>query len=108
MQELKNYGINLLKKKDEESLKTIGLYFNHRDTFSLEDYFSKDFINKYNINGTNYRVLGAIKFDIDFSNYDEYKRTKKDILDSISNACSKVGFLRFILYPVSIEPSDIR
>ena len=85
---IKKLWNQFIKKKDEESLKTIGLYFNHRDTFSLEDYFSKDFINKYHINGTNYRVLGAIKFDIDFSNYDEYKRTKKDILDSISNACS--------------------
>ena len=87
---IKKLWNKFIKKKNEESLKTIGIHSNREFTFSLNDYIPKDVINECPINGTNYRILGAILFDIDFSNYDEYKRTKKDPFDSVSNACSLI------------------
>ena len=35
-----------------------------------------------------YKVLGRIKFDIDFHHYDEYKRTPKSLWDTVANICS--------------------
>ena len=35
-----------------------------------------------------FKVVGRVKFDIDFNNYDEYKRTPKSLWDSIANICS--------------------
>ena len=40
------------------------------------------------INGTKYKILGKLDFNINYNLYDEYKRTKKSILDTISNICS--------------------
>ena len=57
----------------------------------MDSIFSNDLISddsEYTVNETNFRILGAIQYNIDFSSYDEYKRTEKDIFDSLSNACS--------------------
>ena len=40
------------------------------------------------VNGSYYRVMGFISFSIDFDHYEEYSRTQKNILDTISNICS--------------------
>ena len=48
---IKKLWNKFINKKDEESLKTIGLCNNQKATFSLDDF--KDIINEYPINGTN-------------------------------------------------------
>ena len=75
---------NKLNKKDEESQKIIGLGFNSINSFFFVDEDDKNI----RINGTKYKILGKLDFDINYNIYDEYKRTKKSILDTISNICS--------------------
>ena len=77
-----------VNKKDEESLKTYGLIYDSSETIFAKDYYEDESDFYEEINGNDYRLLGILNFDIDFDSYDEYKRTKKDIFDSISNACS--------------------
>lgn len=36
----------------------------------------------------NYKVIGRLKFEVDFFHYDEYKRTSKSFWDTVSNICS--------------------
>ena len=36
----------------------------------------------------NYKVIGRLKFEIDFYHYDEYKRIPKSFLDMLANICS--------------------
>ena len=74
---------NKLNNIDEESQKLIGLNFNSNDY-----YYYKPKDKNIEINGTEYYILGEIKYFIDYSRYDEYKRTKKSIWDTISIICS--------------------
>ena len=77
----------LINKKDEESQKIIGLKYNSRENMLLEDVIEKKEMS-LTINGTEYKVLGLLKYSIDYSHWEEYKRTKKSILDTISIICS--------------------
>ena len=78
-----------LKDIDEEKQKYIGIkgygdIYVHPIKYMIEN--EKELIE--NINGTNYRTLGEVKFSIDFNRYEEYSRVKKDILDYLSSVCS--------------------
>ena len=83
-----SYLWNKLNRISEEDQKKIGLKTKSINRFYYKDYSEDDSDLIYPINGTDYRVIGAIQYNIDFSSYDEYKRTEKDIFDSLSNACS--------------------
>ena len=74
----------LINKKDEESQKIIGLKANSVDSI----YYFKDEDTDFNINGTEYKTLGAIRYSIDYKYIDEYKRTKNSIWDTLSIICS--------------------
>ena len=39
-------------------------------------------------NNTYYRILGQLKFEINYYHFDEYSRTKKSIWNTIANICS--------------------
>ena len=77
----------LINKKDEESQKIIGLKYNSRENMLLEDVIEKKEMS-LTINGTEYKVLGLLKYSIDYSHWEEYKRTKKSIWDTLSIICS--------------------
>ena len=77
----------LINKKDEESQKIIGLKYNSVDSILINDYF-KDKDTDFNINGTEYKTLGSIRYSIDYKYIDEYKRTKNSIWDTLSIICS--------------------
>ena len=36
----------------------------------------------------NYKVIGRLRFEVDFFHYDEYRRTPKSFWDTVSNICS--------------------
>ena len=78
---------NLKNKKDEESQKIIGLKYNSEDNYFTDDFLPYEETN-FTINGTKYKGLGDINTYLDYEHYEEYKRTKKNILDTISNICS--------------------
>ena len=84
----KNLWKKLIYKENEESLTIHGITLNSMDSIFSNDLISDDSEYIYPVNETNFRILGAIQYNIDFSSYDEYKRTKKDPFDSVSNACS--------------------
>lgn len=52
----------------------------------------------------NYKVIGRLKFDVDFYHYDEYKRIPKNFWDTVANICSlsmtilKTLFFTFVNY----------
>ena len=49
------------------------------------------FIDAYDVKSRSYhkyKVIGRIKFDVDFAKYDEYKRTPKSFWDTMANICS--------------------
>ena len=51
----------------------------------------KIFISAYDVKSRsthNYKVIARIRFEIDFAQYDEYKRTPKSFWDSVANICS--------------------
>ena len=48
----------------------------------------KFFFDFKNFRMHKYRILGQIKFIIDFNHYDEYRRTSKSFWDTIANICS--------------------
>ena len=77
----------LINKKDEESQKIIGLKYNSEDNYFTDDFLPYEETN-FTINGTEYKGLGDINTYLDYDHYEEYKRTKKSILDTISNICS--------------------
>ena len=69
---------NNLRGVDDEKQKYIGL---RTIDYKFMSYKSLIENNKYipimDINGTRYKVLSIIDFEIDFDHYDEYTRTKK-------------------------------
>ena len=85
---------NLWKKfkdgEDEESLTIYGITRNSINSLYSRNLISNDSEYIYPVNGTNYRILGQFLYHIDFSKSDEYRRTKKDPFDSVSNACSLI------------------
>jgi len=85
---------NLWKKfkdgEDEESLTIYGITRNSINSLFSRNLISNDSEYIYPVNGTNYRILGQFLYSIDFSKSDEYRRTKKDPFDSVSNACSLI------------------
>ena len=49
------------------------------------------------INGTKYRTLRIIKYELDLHHYDEYTRTRKNFLDLISKVFSLIlGVFNFL------------
>ena len=78
---------NKLNNIDEESQKIIGLKYNSRENMLFEDVIEKKEMS-LTINGTEYKVLGLIRYSIDYKYIDEYKRTKKSIWDTLSIICS--------------------
>ena len=76
-----------IKGVDEEDQKDIGLTGYNTESLSLKNVMDdKDLIEE--IEGTRYRMLGRIIFNIDFNHYDEYNRIKISFWDSLSNVCS--------------------
>ena len=86
----KNLWKKLKDGEDEESLTINGVTRNSMDSFYSKNLISNDSEYIYPVNKTNFRILGAIQYKIDVSRYDEYRRTKKDPFDSVSNACSLI------------------
>ena len=78
---------NKLNKKDEESQKIIGLRINSLNSLLYKNY-EDDENYDFKINGTKYKGLGGIMFNIDYSCYEEYKRNKNSIWDTLSIICS--------------------
>ena len=76
---------NKLNNIDEESQKIIGLKYNSKENIIAKDYTKIKEEDKYReINGTEYKILGSIKYSIDYGEWDEYKRTKKNIWNILS------------------------
>ena len=76
---------NKLNNTDEESQKIIGLEYNSKENIIIKDYTKIKEEDKYReINGTEYKILGSIKYSIDYCEWDEYKRTKKNIWNILS------------------------
>ena len=96
----KNLWKKLKYREKDENLTIYGITLNSRNSIFFRDLISNDSDYIETINGTNYRILGMIQYDIDVSCSDEYKRTKKDLFDSVSNACSLIlalyNFLSFL------------
>ena len=86
----KNLWKKLKDGENEESLTINGVTQNSKDSIFLNNLISNDSEYIYPVNETNYRILGGIQYDIDVSSSDEYRRTKKDPFDSVSNACSLI------------------
>ena len=80
---------NNLRGVDDEKQKYIGL---RAIDYKFMSYKSLIENNKYapiiDINGTRYKVLSLIDFEINFDHYNEYIRTKKSFLDLLSNVFS--------------------
>ena len=75
---------NKLNEADEEKQKKIALISDSIDSYP----YIKFLHNTIDYYGINYKIFGNLLIVIDTSNFDEYKRTKKNILDPISNICS--------------------
>ena len=76
---------NKLNNIDEESQKIIGLKYNSKEYIIAKDYTKIKEEDKYReINGTEYKTLGKIEYSIDYGEWDEYKRTKKNIWNILS------------------------
>ena len=76
---------NKLNNIDEESQKIIGLKYNSKENIIAKDYAKIKKEDKYReINGTEYKILGNIEYSIDYGEWDEYKRTKKNIWNILS------------------------
>ena len=79
--------------KNEDENEYIGLTIKSIDTsiISLNESDSNLFSYVFdfkNFRMHKYRILGQIKFIIDFNHYDEYRRTSKSFWDAIANICS--------------------
>ena len=79
--------INYLRGIDQESQKNIGLTFSDINTQSLRFNSTND-DNYYIDKRIVYKGFFIISFIIDYNRYDEYQRTEKSFLDSISNIFS--------------------
>ena len=81
--------LDKLRGIDEEKQQYIGIK-EYGDSSSQQMKTMVENENEFieEINGTNYKVLGSIIFPIDFNQYEEYSRVKKDIFDYLSNVCS--------------------
>ena len=90
-----------LKGDDPETLKDIGLVGYDTDSKSYRSMFKNesDLIRYYN--GTRYKAICEIHFDIDFNRWDEYSRERKSIFNALSSVCSLsltvFNFLSFFL-----------
>ena len=64
------------------------------------NFVSRKYKNSFKlINGTKYRFIGKFRDKVDFNSYDEYSRTKKSILDLISNVFSlSLGIYNFLTF----------
>ena len=78
---------NKLTEIDEEKRKKIAVVSDSRDSEPI-NYIYESGNSTIDYYGINYKIFGNLMFDIDILNFDEYKRTKKNIFDSISNICS--------------------
>ena len=73
----------LNSKDDEDYDKYIGLRLTSSETIDINDPFYFD-----EVNNKSYIVLGYVNFVLDFSHYEEYKRTPKSLLNTFANICS--------------------
>ena len=82
---------SIFKNTDENDY--IGLIIKSSDTSIISSNENDSNLFRYffdfeNLRFNKYRILGQLKFNIDFNHYDEYKRTSKSFWDAIANICS--------------------
>ena len=82
------------KEKNEDYGKEIGITCKNIETHNLNEElgFHDNFIIQYDKTYPNgehyYKLLGQIRFVIDYNHYEEYKRTAKSFWDTVANICS--------------------
>ena len=76
---------NRINNIKEEDAKIYGLINNDKTSESLKNVVDNLIIFH---NNTYYRILGQLKFEINYYHFDEYSRTKKSIWNTIANICS--------------------
>ena len=77
-----------LKGDDPETLKDIGLVGYDTDSLSYRSMFKNESELIRNFNGTRYKAICEIHFNIDFNHWDEYSRERKSIFNVLSSVCS--------------------
>lgn len=81
------------QEKNEDYGKEVGISIKVLETHNLaNEYGKQDLYLDYSNSKTNethlYKILGEIKFYIDYNHYEEYKRTAKSFWDTVANICS--------------------
>ena len=82
------------EEKNEDYGKEIGITCKKIETHNLNEElgFHDNFIIQYDTAYPNeehyYKILGQIRFVIDYRHYEEYKRTAKSFWDTVANICS--------------------
>ena len=88
---------NNLKGINDEQQKYIGVRRIDSDFRSYRTVGEKEFGLVRYINGTKYRTLRIIKYELNLHHYDEYTRTRKNFLDLISKVFSLIlGVFNFL------------
>ena len=82
---------SMFKKEEDNDYIGLGMKSNTYSEMTTREGKKNIYISGYDAKSRTfhkYKVLGRIKFDIDFHHYDEYKRIPKSLLDTIANICS--------------------
>ena len=82
---------SIFKKQEDNDYIGLGMKSFYLSKMTTRDGKNNVFLHAFDFNAGEpryYKVLGRLKFDIDFHHYDEYKRTPKSIWDTVANICS--------------------
>ena len=82
---------SMFKKEEDNDYIGLGMKSFYMNKMTTIDGKNNVFLRAYDFNAKEsryYKVLGRLKFDIDFHHYDEYKRTPKSLWDTVANICS--------------------
>ena len=82
---------SMFKKEEDSDYIGLGMKSNIYSEMTSREGSKNIYINAYDVRDKSfhyYKVLGRIKFDIDFHHYDEYKRTPKSFWDTMANIYS--------------------
>ena len=82
---------SLFRKEEDNDYIGLGMKSNDYSEMTSKDGTKDIFISAYDVRSRTfheYKVLGRVKFDVDYHHYDEYKRTPKSFWDTVANICS--------------------
>ena len=82
---------SLFRKEEDNDYIGLGMKSYDYSEMTSKDGTKDIFISAYDVRSRTfheYKVLGRVKFDVDYHHYDEYKRTPKSFWDTVANICS--------------------